>query len=249
MTAPDTVTDPELEAVAWDLSTCSTARATTRRPPSTRLLADAQERADAFAAAHAGKVAELDGPGPRRRHARARGDRGARRPRRHLRDRCASPSTPPTPPAARCCSACRRRPRRSRPRCCSSSSSGPRSTTRAPRSCSPPTGWTSPATTCAPRAATGRTCSPSPRSGSSPRSALTGRTRLGAAVRGADVGDHGRRCPDATEPVVARGRALAPVLARPRGAPRHRRARHRRRSQPGPAHARATRSTRCWRTR
>ena len=104
------------------------------------LLDEAQERADAFAAAHAGKVAELDGPGARRRDARARRrcrtSSAAPAPTRC----CASPPPPPTPRAARCCSRCRSAARRSRPSCCSSSSSGRRSTTSAPRRCSPTTG-------------------------------------------------------------------------------------------------------------
>jgi oligoendopeptidase F len=61
MTAPD-VTDPDLEAVAWDLSPLLDG-ADDPGAAVTQTLAEAQQRADAFAEAHAGKVAELDGPG------------------------------------------------------------------------------------------------------------------------------------------------------------------------------------------
>jgi oligoendopeptidase F len=61
MTAPD-VTDPDLQAVAWDLSPLLDGA---EEPDAavTQMLAEAQQRADAFAEAYAGKVAELDGPG------------------------------------------------------------------------------------------------------------------------------------------------------------------------------------------
>jgi oligoendopeptidase F len=64
MTAPETLTDPELEQVAWNLGDLI-ADAGPDDPPAAvdALLEDAQRRADAFAAAYAGKVAELDGPG------------------------------------------------------------------------------------------------------------------------------------------------------------------------------------------
>jgi len=67
MVTPDIV-DPELEGIAWDLGPLLDARSDA--PDSTgdaggveALLDDAQRRADAFAAAHAGNVAELDGAG------------------------------------------------------------------------------------------------------------------------------------------------------------------------------------------
>jgi oligoendopeptidase F len=74
MTAPDTVTDPDLQQVAWDLSHLldgersgdgRSARGSGDDPQAAvdTLLADAQTRADAFAAEYAGKVASLDGPG------------------------------------------------------------------------------------------------------------------------------------------------------------------------------------------
>jgi oligoendopeptidase F len=64
MTAPDTLTDPELEEVAWNLGDLI-AEAGPSDPSAAvdALLADAQTRADAFAAAYAGKVASLDGAG------------------------------------------------------------------------------------------------------------------------------------------------------------------------------------------
>jgi oligoendopeptidase F len=61
MTAPD-VTDPDLQAVAWDLSPLLDG-ADDPDAAVTQMLAEAQQRADALAEVHAGKVAELDGPG------------------------------------------------------------------------------------------------------------------------------------------------------------------------------------------
>ena len=105
-------------------------RATTPRPRVDALLGRRAERADAFAAAYAGKVASLDGAGLDRRDA-ASSARSRRSPAAPAPTRtCRSRSTPPTPPTARCCSASRRRAPRSRPRCCSSTSSGRRWTTR-----------------------------------------------------------------------------------------------------------------------
>ena len=52
------VADPELAGIAWDLEPLLDGAAGVDA-----LLEEAQRRADAFAAAHAGKVAELDGPG------------------------------------------------------------------------------------------------------------------------------------------------------------------------------------------
>jgi oligoendopeptidase F len=62
MSAPD-VTDPDLQAVAWDLSSLLDGGADDPDAAVTGMVADAQRRADAFAEAHAGKVAELDGAG------------------------------------------------------------------------------------------------------------------------------------------------------------------------------------------
>ncbi len=62
MTAPD-VTDPDLQSVAWDLDPLLDGGADDPDAAVTGMVAEAQKRADAFAAAHAGKVAEIDGPG------------------------------------------------------------------------------------------------------------------------------------------------------------------------------------------
>ena len=62
MSAPDTTTDPELEAVAWDLAPLLD-DASDPVAAVDAMLASAQERADAISAAHAGKVDQLDGPG------------------------------------------------------------------------------------------------------------------------------------------------------------------------------------------
>jgi oligoendopeptidase F len=62
MTAP--ATDPQLEAVHWDLSHLLNGAG--EQDPAAAveaMLDDSQRRADAFAEAHAGKIAELDGPG------------------------------------------------------------------------------------------------------------------------------------------------------------------------------------------
>lgn len=64
MTSPDTVSDPELQEVAWDLTDLlNGAGDTDPQAGVDALLADAQTRADAFAAAYAGKLADLDGAG------------------------------------------------------------------------------------------------------------------------------------------------------------------------------------------
>jgi oligoendopeptidase F len=55
--------DPALAAVSWDLSPLLNGSADDPQAAVDRMLADAQSRADAFAERHAGKVAELDGPG------------------------------------------------------------------------------------------------------------------------------------------------------------------------------------------
>jgi len=60
MTAPD-VTDPDLQSVAWDLDPLLDGGAEDPDAAVGRIVAEAQKRADAFAAEHAGKVAELDG--------------------------------------------------------------------------------------------------------------------------------------------------------------------------------------------
>jgi oligoendopeptidase F len=64
MSAPETVSDPELQEVAWDLSDLlDGAGDGDPQAGVDALLAQAQERADAFAATYAGKLAEIDGPG------------------------------------------------------------------------------------------------------------------------------------------------------------------------------------------
>src|SRR3954454_3163318 len=63
MTAPDTVSDPDLQEVAWDLSHLLDGAGDDPQAAVDALLADAQRRADAFAERYAGRLAELDGPG------------------------------------------------------------------------------------------------------------------------------------------------------------------------------------------
>src|SRR5215218_1041582 len=63
MTAPDTVSDPDLQEVAWDLSHLLDGAGDDPQAGVDALLADAQRRADAFAERYAGRLAELDGPG------------------------------------------------------------------------------------------------------------------------------------------------------------------------------------------
>src|SRR4051812_29863728 len=63
MTAPEATTDPELESVSWDLSHLLDGGAGDPGAAVDSMLASAQERANALAEAHAGKVAELDGEG------------------------------------------------------------------------------------------------------------------------------------------------------------------------------------------
>src|SRR5919201_4680957 len=63
MTAPDATTDPGLKDVAWDLSHLLDGSGEDPQAAVDGMLEEAQRRADAFAAEHAGKVAELDGAG------------------------------------------------------------------------------------------------------------------------------------------------------------------------------------------
>src|SRR3954463_12684212 len=63
MTAPDTVSDPHLQEVAWDLSHLLNGAGDDPQAGVDALLADAQRRADAFAERYAGQVSELDGAG------------------------------------------------------------------------------------------------------------------------------------------------------------------------------------------
>src|SRR4051812_47905661 len=62
MNAPEALTDPELEEVSWDLSDLI-GGAEAPQAAVDALLDEAKRRGDLFAAAYAGKVAELDGPG------------------------------------------------------------------------------------------------------------------------------------------------------------------------------------------
>src|SRR3954464_15905389 len=61
MTAPDTVSDPELQEVAWDLSHLLNGNGDDPQAAVDALLDEAKRRADAFAARYAGKLAEISG--------------------------------------------------------------------------------------------------------------------------------------------------------------------------------------------
>jgi oligoendopeptidase F len=63
MSAPEVTEDPELQAVAWDLDPLLDGRADDPDAAVGEMLVEVQRRADAFAEAHAGKVADLDGAG------------------------------------------------------------------------------------------------------------------------------------------------------------------------------------------
>ena len=63
MSATDVTTDPGLADVAWDLSHLLDGAGRDPSAAVDALLADARGRAQAFAGRHAGRVAELDGPG------------------------------------------------------------------------------------------------------------------------------------------------------------------------------------------
>ena len=63
MSAPDATTDPELQAVAWDLAPLLDGDASDPAAAVDAMLASAQRRADAIAEAHAGRIDQLDGPG------------------------------------------------------------------------------------------------------------------------------------------------------------------------------------------
>ena len=85
MSAPETVSDPDLQEVAWDLSHLLNGAGDDPQAGVDALLADAQRRADAFAERYAGKLAEIDGAGLVEAMHELGRDRGDRRPRRHLR--------------------------------------------------------------------------------------------------------------------------------------------------------------------
>ena len=57
------VADPEVLEVAWDLDLLLDGYGSEPVAAIDAMLAEAQQRADAFAERHAGRVAELDGPG------------------------------------------------------------------------------------------------------------------------------------------------------------------------------------------
>ncbi len=121
--------DDEVAGVAWDLDPLVDGRG---EDGVRALLDQAAGRADAFAGTYAGRVAELDAPGFAMRcrsSPRCTSSSAAPAPT----PRCASRSTPPDPRTARCSSTCRSARPRCRARCCSSSWSGRRSTTRRPR--------------------------------------------------------------------------------------------------------------------
>jgi oligoendopeptidase F len=63
MTAPETAIDPELADVAWDLSDLLDRAGRDPQAAVDAMLDEAKRRADEFADEHAGRVAELDGPG------------------------------------------------------------------------------------------------------------------------------------------------------------------------------------------
>ena len=197
VTAPP-LSDPELEQVAWDL--IDLLEGADQDPAGRRrrhARPSARERAEAFAERYRGKLASLDGDGPRRRHARARRARGDDRPRVLLRGaellhRHRRPGSRRAA-AARAGAGARRSGRCS----CSGSSSGRRSTTSAPRRCSPPRGWTS----ARHHLRSARRYRPhllsEPEEKLMSEKARDRAQRLGPPVRGADLGDprHAARTP------------------------------------------------------
>ena len=188
--------DPEAEQTAWDLEQLVDGEgpegvaapagrgAHARRGVRRALCGQAGASSTAPACAEAMQRAGRD---PRAR-------RAALAPTR----RSTSPRTPPIRRAARSCSARRSAGPRSRRRCCSSSSSGRRSADERVRELLDADGRrtarisTSAAITCAARAAIAITCSSEPEEKILAEKALTGASRLVAAVRGADLGDRGR---------------------------------------------------------
>ena len=89
----------DLETVAWDLGPLLNGGAADPEATVTKMLEEAQRRADAFAAAPRRQASpELDGRRPRRRDARARPTPGPRSAAPAPTRCCASPPTPPTRP-------------------------------------------------------------------------------------------------------------------------------------------------------
>ena len=79
------VADPEVLEVAWELDPLLAGYPSDPVAAIDAILAEAQERADAFAERHAGRVAELDGAGLIEAMARARRAAGSRHAGRDLR--------------------------------------------------------------------------------------------------------------------------------------------------------------------
>ena len=121
----------DVQEVAWDLDPLVDGEGA---EGADRLLAEADERAARFAETYAGRVGELDGAGLAAAMAELETivDRLGRAGNYAMLRFAVDTADPPT---ARCWRACRRRPRRWRPSCSSSSSSGRPSTTSAPTSC------------------------------------------------------------------------------------------------------------------
>ena len=157
--------DEKLEAANWDLEPL----VENRGPEAVeQMLAEARDRAEAFAGTYRGRVTELDSA----ELAEAMRELGAIH---DLAGRAGSYAmlsfsldTMDPERGARIQKA-RSWARRSRPSSSSSTSSGTRCRTSAPTSCSPTPSSGSPPTTSATSAATARTSSPSPRSACSRR--------------------------------------------------------------------------------
>ena len=249
--------DPELQATAWDLEPLvdGEGKEGVERAPRPRRWSAAQ----AFAERHAGKLAELDGDGAARGDDRARRDPRARRPRRLLRGAALLRPTPPTRPTARCCSGCRSRRPRSRRRCCSSSCEWAALPDERAEELLAGDG---PAISLRHHLRNVRRYREhlltEPEEKILAEKALTGRERVDAPVRGADLGDRGaarrRRAGDGDgrrrrrRDGGARRRAQPPVARRPRRAAHDAPRRSPTRSRPGCARARSC-STRCSPTR
>ena len=209
MTAPDAVTDPELQEVAWDLSDLlDGAGDDDPQAAVDALLAEAQApRRRVRRRATPARSPSSTAPGLVARDARARRDRGARRPRRHLRAPVASRSTPPTRRAARCCSASQEKGTAIETALlffelewAALDDDARRGAARHRRARLRP-----------PPPAHGAPLPPAPADrarGADPhREGADRPLRVGAAVRGADVGDHASSCPTATSRCRSRSRS------------------------------------------
>ena len=212
-----------------------------------RLLDEAAEQAPAFAERHAGKVAELDGPGlAAAMDELAAISELAGRAGNYAALRFSADTSDPANGALMPEGRGARHGDRD-PAAVLRARVGRASTTTRPTSCWRPTGSTTTATTCATSAATARTCSPSPRRRSSPRrtsAAAAPGARLFAELMSRDRGPParpGRAGPDG-------GRRQPAHAPRPRGPRRGRARRSPRRSSPACAPAPSS-STRCCTTR